>query len=39
MSYNRKHKSPYSLQFRQQMVELVTAGRKPIELAKEFACL
>jgi transposase len=31
-------KPPYSAQFRQQMVELVQAGRKPSELAKEFNC-
>ena len=29
---------PYPAQFRQQMVELVQAGRKPSELAKEFNC-
>ncbi len=38
MSYNRNAKLPYSEQFRQQMVELVGAGRKPGELAKEFGC-
>ncbi len=31
-------KPPYSAQFREQMVELVRAGRKPAELAKEFGC-
>lgn len=31
-------KPPYPVQFRQQMVELVQAGRKPAELAKEFNC-
>lgn len=31
-------KPPYPTQFRQQMVELVQAGRKPSELAKEFNC-
>lgn len=31
-------KPPYPAQFRQQMVELVYAGRKPGELAKEFNC-
>ena len=31
-------KSPYLAQFRQQMVELVLAGRRPSELAKEFNC-
>ena len=29
---------PYPAQFREQMVELVRAGRKPAELAKEFGC-
>ena len=38
MSCNRNPKPPYSPQFRPQMVELVAAGRKPIELAKEFGC-
>jgi transposase len=33
-----KSKPPYSAQFREQMVELVRAGRKPSELAKEFGC-
>lgn len=33
-----KTKAPYPAQFRQQMVELVHAGRKPGELAKEFGC-
>ena len=28
----------YAPEFRQQMVELVKAGRKPSELAKEFGC-
>ena len=31
-------KPPYPAQFRQQMVELVQAGRKPSELANEFGC-
>ena len=31
-------KPPYPAQFRQQMVELVQAGRKPSEWAKEFHC-
>jgi transposase len=31
-------KPPYALQFREQMVELVRAGRKPSELGKEFGC-
>ena len=38
MSYNRNPKPPYPPQFRQQMVELVAAGRRPSELAKEFGC-
>lgn len=29
---------PYPAPFRQQMVELVQAGRKPTELAREFGC-
>lgn len=33
-----KPKPPYSAQFREQMVELVRAGRKPSELSKEFGC-
>lgn len=33
-----KPKPPYPAQFREQMVELVRAGRKPGELAKEFGC-
>lgn len=35
MKPNRK---PYSPEFRQQMVALVHAGRKPVELALEFGC-
>ena len=31
-------KPPYAAEFRQQIVELVQAGRKPAELAKEFGC-
>ena len=31
-------KPPYAPEFRQQMVELVRAGRKPAELAREFNC-
>lgn len=31
-------KPPYPAQFREQMVELVRAVRKPGELAKEFGC-
>jgi transposase len=38
MRHNRNPKPPYPPQFRQQMVELVAAGRKPSELAKEFGC-
>jgi len=38
MSHNRNPKPPYPDEFRQQMVELVKAGRKPTELAKEFGC-
>ena len=33
----RSH-APYPAQFRQQMVELVHAGRTPVELAREFNC-
>lgn len=29
---------PYPLEFRKQMVELVSAGRNPAELAREFRC-
>jgi transposase len=32
------HKPPYAAAFRQQIVELVKAGREPKELAKEFGC-
>ena len=38
MSHNRNPKPPYPPEFRQQMVELVAAGRRPSELAKEFGC-
>jgi transposase len=31
-------KAPYPMEFRQQMVELVQAGRDPKDLAKEFGC-
>ena len=31
-------KPPYPAQFREQMVELVRAGRRPGELAQEFGC-
>ena len=33
-----KHPKRYAPEFRQQMVELVRAGRKPAELSKEFGC-
>lgn len=33
---NARHRRPYPPVFRQQMVELVRAGRGPEELAKEF---
>ena len=37
---NKKHtpKPPYPAQFREQMIELVRAGRTPGELAREFGC-
>jgi len=31
-------KPPYPAQFREQMIELVRAGRKPGDLAREFGC-
>jgi transposase len=31
-------KSPYPAEFRQQIIELVQAGRSPAELAREFGC-
>jgi transposase len=34
----RNTKPPYPPQFRQQMVELVAAGKRPSESAKEFGC-
>ena len=34
---HRNH-PPYPAQFREQMVELVRAGRRPNELSKEFGC-
>ena len=37
MSHNRNPKPAYPDAFRQQMVELVHAGRKPSELAMELA--
>jgi transposase len=33
-----RRKTPYPKEFRQQMVELVQAGRQPKDLAKEFGC-
>ncbi|KVE33468.1 transposase [Burkholderia sp. TSV86] len=33
-----KHHPPYPAEFRQQIVELVKAGRNPSELAREFGC-
>lgn len=33
-----QRKGAYAPEFRQQIVELVQAGRKPSELAKEFGC-
>jgi transposase len=33
-----KTRPPYPSEFRQQMVELVRAGRNPAELAREFPC-
>lgn len=33
-----QRKGAYAPEFRQQMVGLVRAGRKPSELAKEFGC-
>ena len=38
MSKPHTPKSPYPAQFRGQMIELVRAGRKPGELAREFGC-
>ena len=38
MSKPHTPKSPYPAQFREQMIELVRAGRKPSELAREFGC-
>ncbi len=31
-----KHREPYAPEFRQQIIDLVRAGRSPEELAKEF---
>ena len=33
-----KSHAPYPPEFRQQMIELVRAGRTPYELAREFEC-
>ncbi len=33
-----KSHSPYPPEFRQQMLELVRAGRMPVELSREFEC-
>ena len=38
MSKTHTPKPPYPAQFRGQMIELVRAGRKPGELAREFGC-
>ena len=38
MSKPHTPKPPYPAQFREQMIELVHAGRKPGELAREFGC-
>lgn len=38
MSKSYIPKPPYPAQFREQMIELVRAGRKPGELAREFGC-
>lgn len=34
----KQRRGAYAPEFRQQMVELVKAGRKPNELAREFGC-
>jgi transposase len=34
----RQRQGAYAPDFRQQMVELVRVGRKPVELAKKFGC-
>ena len=31
-------KPPYPAEFRQQIIELVSVGRSPAELAREFGC-
>jgi len=33
-----KSHPPYAVEFRQQMIELVRAGRSPAELSREFGC-
>jgi transposase len=33
-----KSRPPYPAEFRQQMIELVCAGRNPAELTREFGC-
>jgi len=33
-----KSHPPYALQLRQQMIELVRAGRNPEDLSREFGC-
>jgi len=33
-----RSRPPYPAEFRQQMVELVAAGRSPAQLAREFKC-
>ena len=38
MSKMPNPKAAYPAQFREQMVELVCAGKGPAELAKEFGC-
>ena len=38
MSKSHTPKPPYPVQFREQMIDLVRAGRKPGELAREFGC-
>lgn len=34
----QQYKPAYPVEFRQQMVELVAAGRSPTQLSKEFGC-
>jgi len=33
-----RSRPPYPLEFRQQMIELVRAGRTPTQLSREFGC-